>query len=70
MGIYYNENGDLQAFEETSAKVKCIKCKKVYLQHIEEQVPGFRDKSFDVCPYCKNENGNSMSVEYTNYKIE
>jgi uncharacterized protein YbaR (Trm112 family) len=66
MAIYYNSNGQLQNFDEWENTVVCPKCKKPYHQYCEEQVPGFRDMSYDICPYCKNDNGHSMSEEYTN----
>lgn len=70
MAIYYNANGDLQHFEEWSQTVVCPNCGKVYKQDCEEQVAGFRDRSYDICPYCKHENGSSMEVEYINSAIE
>lgn len=66
MAIYYNENGKLQNYETWGQVVVCPKCHKPYHQECEEQVPGFRDKDYDICPYCGNENGFSMSVEYKN----
>jgi hypothetical protein len=50
--------------------VKCKACGKIYHQRIEDQVPGFRLMDEDICPYCKNVNGKSMSVEYENSKLE
>lgn len=69
MPIYYNENGNLQEYESWSNRVTCPACHKKYIQECEEQVPGFRDRSEDICPYCKSLNGSSMSVEYTNKPI-
>ena len=70
MPVYYNSEGKLEEFEEYSRQVTCKSCGKMYKQVCEEQVPGFRDKSYDICPYCGNENGSSMSEEYTNYPLE
>ena len=70
MALYYNENGNLQEYESWSKVAKCSKCGKSYVQNYEEQVPGFRDRSEDICPYCGSVNGSSMEVEYTNYPIE
>lgn len=50
--------------------VKCKHCGKKYKQVVEDQTPGFKDMEYDICPYCKKENGRSMSEEYSNYKIE
>ena len=69
MPIYYNENGNLQEYDSWFNIVKCSACHKKYIQECEEQVPGFRDRSEDVCPYCGLINGSSMSVEYTNKPI-
>ena len=66
MAIYNNADGKLQNFEEWSQVVTCKKCGKPYYQDCEEQVPGFRDMDYDICPYCGNENGRSMSEEYSN----
>ncbi len=69
MGIYYNADGELQEFEEYEHTASCLNCNKKYRQVCEEQVPGFRTKSYDVCPYCGNENGQSLSVDFYNFKI-
>lgn len=66
MAVYYNENGDLQNFQECENVCICKYCGKPYHQYCEEQVPGFRDRSDDICPYCHEENGSSMSEEYFN----
>ncbi len=52
-----------------STKVQCPHCRKIYIQDTETQVPGFRDKDYDICPYCKEINGFSMELEYHNYKM-
>lgn len=49
--------------------VKCSYCGKNYRQETESQISGFRDRDYDVCPYCGEDNGSSMEVEYHNYKI-
>ena len=50
--------------------VKCSHCDKKYSQSIEDQVPGFRSRDYDRCPYCGETNDSSMQVEYSNRKIE
>ena len=70
MAIYYNSEGNLQSYLEWSRVVKCPNCGKEYKQHCEEQVEGFKDRSYDICPYCKHENGSSMEVEYVNSDME
>lgn len=47
----------------------CKHCNRKYIQYTEEQIAGCRDKDYDYCPYCGNENGSSMNVEYHNRKI-
>ena len=67
--LAYNEDGVLTNFEEYDGIVVCKHCKKTYYQNKTEQVPGFRDKSYDICPYCSEENGSSMEWEYSNRKM-
>ena len=62
----YDENGDLREFEDYENIVVCNHCKKLYRQHIEEQIPGFRDIDDDICPYCHESNGRSGDVEFYN----
>ncbi|WP_155799283.1 hypothetical protein [Planococcus antarcticus] len=52
------------------AIVKCSHCDKKYSQSTEDQVPGFRSRDYDRCPYCGESNGARMQVEYSNRKIE
>ncbi len=68
--LAYNENGELAEYEVSYGTTECPKCHKKYKQTTEEQVPGFRDMSYDICPYCGAENGKSMEVDYMNRKIE
>ena len=49
---------------------QCTHCSKKYTQFTEDQVPGFRSREFDFCPYCKESNGSSMEVEFYNKKID
>ena len=65
----YNENGELQEYESSRGIVKCSHCGKAYRQVTEDQVPGFRDKSYDICPYCNETNRSSMEVEFDNSKL-
>lgn len=70
MAMYFNENGQIQHYEESSGTAVCKACGKRYIRSTEEQVPGFRDKSYDDCPYCGHTNGSSMDEEYHNSKME
>ena len=65
-----NENGELQEYESYNGIVKCSHCNKAYRQTVEDQVPGFRDKSYDICPYCNAVNRSSMEEEYFNSKLQ
>ncbi len=72
MGYYtaYNENGELQDYSTEEKVSQCKYCGKKYRQVTEEQVPGFRDISDDICPYCNKSNGRSGDVEFFNSKME
>lgn len=48
----------------------CKKCRERYRQYLEEQTPGFRQKDYDICPYCGYENRSSMEYEFYNERIE
>ena len=48
----------------------CSNCNRKYHQRVEEQVPGFRERDDDICPYCHTSNGSSMSYEYYNCTME
>lgn len=55
---------------ETTHKIAyCKCCGKEYVQRIESQIAGFREKDYDVCPYCNNTNGESMQVEFYNSRF-
>lgn len=67
--LAYNENGVLTEYEECDNVAVCMCCKKPYYRHETEQVPGFRDRDYDICPYCGEVNGSSMEWEYSNRKM-
>lgn len=50
--------------------VKCRHCGKKYGQEVTDQIAGFRDRDYDICPYCHEVNGSSMEEEYSNYKLD
>jgi len=66
----YDENGDLKELEIETNIVTCKNCRKKYKQLTFEQIPGFRDMSEDECPYCGFIHHKSMSIDYSNYKLE
>ena len=51
-------------------KKVCKGCGKTYTQIYEEQMPGFRQVSYDECPYCGHVHGRSMSYDYMNKTLE
>ena len=51
-------------------KDKCPCCQKEFFYTETEQIPGFRDKDYLWCPYCKKEIRSSMEYEYSSYKKE
>ena len=69
MAMYYNSEGNMQEFQEWTDAVVCAHCGQPYIRLCEEQVPGFRDKSEDICPYCHKSNGCSMETEYDSRKM-
>lgn len=68
--LAYDENDRLYEFENKDGYVACSKCFKIYWQRLEEQIPGFREREYDICPYCGEEHGSSMSYDYINSKIK
>jgi len=47
----------------------CPKCNKKFRVYEEEQIPGFRDMEYMICPYCKKTIRQSMEYEYVTEKI-
>lgn len=64
--LAYNENNKLTEYEEAHSLAVCESCHKVYRRTVNEQIPGFREREYDICPYCGNDNGSSMNYEYYN----
>lgn len=48
----------------------CPCCGKTYKQICSEQAAGFREKDFDVCPYCNFTVRSSTKFEFNNYELE
>lgn len=67
--LAYDENDVLCEYEESSLIAVCSSCHKLYRRIVGEQIPGFREREYDNCPYCGNENGSSMSYDYSNSKL-
>lgn len=67
--LAYSENNELTEYEEIDSLAVCQSCRKIYRRFINEQIPGFREREYDTCPYCGNENRSSMSYEYHNSKL-
>lgn len=49
---------------------KCPKCGKKFKVYETEQIPGFRDTEYMICPYCGEIVRASMEYEFTTYKME
>lgn len=69
MFLSYNENGVLSEYQDFTHIVKCGFCHRAYKQTVVEQVPGFREREEDVCPYCNKVNQSSHDEEYFNSKL-
>lgn len=67
--LAYNEKNRLKEFEDVCNLQACTHCRKIYRQVINDQIPGFREREHDICPYCGTDNGSSMSYEFSNSKI-
>ena len=65
----YDSWGELVELDEEERIVECNKCSNLYEQRLVEQVPGFRDMSYDTCPYCGYVNQKSMSYEFYNKSL-
>lgn len=56
--------------EFISHEVVCRHCGKTYKQTMISQIPGFRDREEDICPYCNEVNRSSMEWDFSNEKME
>lgn len=68
--LAYDEKNRLKEFENTNGVRVCDICHKLYKQIRSEQIPGFREREDDCCPYCHSKNGDSMSYSFNNYTID
>ena len=64
--LAYDENGKLCEFEGNTSVSVFNKCHRLYRSFKSEQIPGFREREYDFCPYCGYENDSSMTYEYSN----
>ena len=65
MSIINHLYNDYYSYIET-----CPNCGKRFECSETDQVPGFRDKDYKICPYCHAELSSSMSVEYDCRKLD
>lgn len=49
---------------------KCQHCGKEFKVTETQQIAGYRDLEYEVCPYCGAVNRKSMEVEFTTEKID
>ena len=68
--LAYSERGKLEEYEDVKGYAVCSSCLKIYRQTLKKQVPGFREREEDSCPYCGNVNGSSMEHDYWNTAID
>ena len=50
--LAYDENNVLCEYEENRFIAVCSNCHKLYHRTVSEQIPGFREREYDNCPYC------------------
>lgn len=67
--LAYDENDELQEFENNSLLGVCDNCHRLYHRSVSEQIPGFREWEDDNCPYCGHSNGSSMAYDYSNSRL-
>lgn len=60
-------NDHLEDFNYVS---QCPKCEKKFRVYETDQIPGFRDTEYMICPYCGEIVKASMEHEYTTEKME
>lgn len=66
----YTFSGNLSDLEASNYIVKCSYCGRKYTQELTDQIPGFREEEYDICPYCRKVNGSSHDVEFFNRKLD
>ena len=64
-----NEKDKLEEFEECSYLKVCKSCHKIYKRRITNQIPGMREREYDTCPICGQENESSMEFDFFNSEI-
>ena len=57
-------------YESWSEKRTCPGCKAKLIVEFENQVTGFRQMDYLICPKCKKEIDRSMSVEYISVEVK
>ena len=67
--LAFNENGKLTEYEETKFLKVCDSCHHIYKQRVEQQLEGMREREYDICPLCGEENGSSMQVDFYNSRL-
>lgn len=68
--LAYDEKNRIDEFREKPGLKVCNRCHRIYRSITEEQVPGFREKEDDVCPYCGRVNWQSMSYDFFNSQLK
>ena len=68
--LAFNENGKLTEYEETNFLKVCDSCHHIYKQRVEQQLEGMREREYDICPLCGEENDSSMQVDFYNSRFK
>lgn len=68
--LAFDENGKIVEFRDIYGLEVCQCCHKLYRSSEVEQIPGFREKEDDMCPYCGHINRQSMSYDFYNSELQ
>lgn len=63
----FNDYLDFDCYEYEEI---CPSCGRKFLTVQTEQIPGFRDLCDETCPYCKHTLRESMTYEFSTFKID
>lgn len=59
----------ISKYEETNFLKVCDSCHHIYKQRVEQQLEGMREREYDICPLCGEENDSSMQVDFYNSRL-
>lgn len=64
-----DEKNRLTEFEDLNGLKVCSFCHRLYKQRVMTQMSGMREREYDICPFCEEENDSSMQIDYFNSKL-